>query len=194
MLTDMRDTVGLWMLHTGKSLSNPSFDDAAEAFDIIEKATADGQIRNFTGNDYQDDLISGNFVANVAWSGDIAQLQLDNPSLRFVVPESGSTLWSDTMVIPRRSPHLAEAAAWMNWVYDPVNAARIAAYVGYMSPVDGVRDILAASTDDFEKSLAENELMFPSAETLANTDSWGRLSDEVEAQFDERFSGIVGAS
>jgi spermidine/putrescine transport system substrate-binding protein len=193
MLTEMRDTVGLWMLHTGKSLENATFDDAAEAFEIIERANADGQIRAFTGNDYQDDLISGNFVANIAWSGDIAQLQLDEPNLRFVVPESGSTLWSDVMSLPKGAVNRSSAAKWMDWCYDPVNAARIASFVGYMSPVVGVRDVLAASDDEFERSLADNELMFPSEETLANTDSWGLLSDEEEAKFDERFAAITGA-
>lgn len=193
MLTEMRDTVGLWMLHTGKSLGEATFDDAAEAFEIIERANADGQIRAFTGNDYQDDLISGNFVANIAWSGDIAQLQLDEPNLRFVVPESGATLWSDVMSLPKGAVNRSSAAKWMDWCYDPINAARIAAYVGYMSPVVGVRDVLAESDDEFERSLADNELMFPSEETLANTQSWGLLSDEEEAKFDERFAAITGA-
>jgi hypothetical protein len=53
--------------------------------------------------------------------------------------------------------------------------------------------VLAASDDEFERSLADNELMFPSEETLANTDSWGLLSDEEEAKFDERFAAITGA-
>jgi spermidine/putrescine transport system substrate-binding protein len=81
----------------------------------------------------------------------------------------------------------------MDYVYDPVNAARIAAYVGYISPVEGVQEVLAASDDEFERSLAENELMFPTEETQARLQSWGSLSDDVEAQFDERFSGIIGA-
>lgn len=193
MLTEMRDTVGLWMMHTGKTLENATFEDAAEAFDIIEAAANDGTIRQFTGNDYQDDLVSGNFAACIGWSGDIAQLQLDNPALRFAVPDSGGTLWSDVMLIPKGSPNAANAARWMDYVYDPVNAARIAAYVGYISPVEGVQEVLAASDDEFERSLAENELMFPTEETQARLQSWGSLSDEVEAQFDERFSGIIGA-
>ncbi len=194
MLTEMRDTLGCWMLYTGKGLSNATFADASEAFDILEEMTTSGQIRAFTGNDYQDDLVSGNFVANIAWSGDIAQLQIDEPNLRFVVPDSGGTLWSDSMVIPAGASNLASAAEWMNWCYEPENAARIAAWVGYMSPVDGVRDVLAASDDEWEASLADNELMFPSDEMLTRTDSWGPLSEDEEAEFDERFSSIIGAS
>ena len=123
----------------------------------------------------------------------IAQLQLDEPALRFVVPESGGTLWSDVMCIPKGSPNAANAARWMDYVYDPVNAARIAAYVGYIPPVAGVQEVLAASDDEFERSLAENELMFPSEEIQARLQSWGGLAEDVEAAFDERFSSIIGA-
>src|SRR5690606_36418922 len=108
MLLEMRDTLGLWMLHTGKSIDNPTFDDAAEALEIIERAAGDGTIRQFTENDYQDDLINGDFVACLGWSGDISQLQLENPALRFAIPESGGIFWTDSMVVPRRCPHLAE--------------------------------------------------------------------------------------
>ena len=48
-----------------------------------------GQIRRFTGNDYASDLAKGNVYACMAWSGDIVQLQLDNPKLKFVVPGEG---------------------------------------------------------------------------------------------------------
>ena len=52
--------------------------------------------------------------------------------------------WSDTMVLPNGAEHVDDAAVWMNYVYDPENAARITEYVGYISPVEGVQEILAA--------------------------------------------------
>ena len=42
-----------------------------------------------TGNDYTDDLVSGNFAACVGWSGDVLQLGKDSPNVRFVIPEEG---------------------------------------------------------------------------------------------------------
>lgn len=192
MLLEMRDTLGLWMLHTGKSIDNPTFDDAAEALEIIERAAGDGTIRQFTENDYQDDLINGDFVACLGWSGDISQLQLENPALRFAIPESGGIFWTDSMVVPRRCPHLAEVAAWMDYVYDPEVAARIAAWVGYISPVDGAREALAASSDPELAALADNELMFPSDETLEALEFFGPLSEEDEARLDEAFARITG--
>jgi spermidine/putrescine transport system substrate-binding protein len=192
MLSEMRDTVGLTMLLTGKDPADATFDDATEAFAMIEEAASSGQIRAFTGNDYMDDLTSGNFAACVGWSGDISQLALENPDLRFVIPDEGGMQWSDTMVIPNGAENVANTAKWMDYVYDPEHAALITAYVGYNSPVQGVQEVLAAG-DDTQKALAESPLLFPDEATLAKLHVFANLDDEAEAAFDERFAEISGA-
>jgi spermidine/putrescine transport system substrate-binding protein len=192
MLLEMRDTVGLTMLFTGNDPAAATMDSAAEAFDLIDEAASSGQIRAFTGNDYMDDLATGNFAACVGWSGDISQLALDNPDLRFVIPEAGGMQWSDAMVIPSGAENAANAAQWMNYIYDPENAARITTFIGYNSPVDGVQDVLAAG-DETQQALAESPLLFPDDATLARLNVFANLDDETEAAFDERFAEITGA-
>ena len=193
MLTEMRDTLGLVLMGEGKKLDDvKTFEDAAVGFDKIAKAKADGQIRAFTGNDYTDDLSSGNFAACVAWSGDVLQLSKDNPDVKFFVPEEGGTSWYDTMIWVKGSENGASVEKWIDYVYDPVNAARITASVQYISPVKGVREELEKMGGD-NAALAEDELLFPSDETIARLQSWGALSEEEEAKFDERFAEITGA-
>lgn len=193
MLTEMRDTLGLVLMSEGKSLDSvKTFDDAASAFDKIEKAKKDGQIRAFTGNDYTDDLSSGNFAACVAWSGDVLQLSKDNPDVKFYVPEEGGTSWYDTMLWVAGSENGSAVEKWMDYVYDPVNAARITASVQYISPVKGVQDELSNMGGD-AAALAEDALLFPDAATISRLQSWGALSEEEEAKFDERFAAITGA-
>jgi len=190
MLTEMRDTIGLILLSLGVDISTiSSFDEAAEAFEKLELAKNDGQIRAFTGNDYISDLESGNFAACIGWSGDVAQLSVENPNIRFVIPEEGGTSWADTMLIPKGAQHADEAAKWMDFVYDPVQAAQITAWVQYVSPVKGVQEEVAKIDPD----LAENTLIFPDEETLANVHGFANLDEDTEAQFDEAFSAIVGA-
>lgn len=190
MLTEMRDTVGLLLLSEGIDPSSvTSFDDAAVAFELLEKAKADGQIRAFTGNDYTDDLSNGNFAACVAWSGDVLQLSADNPDVRFVIPEEGGMLWWDAMVIPKGSKNREAIAKWMNFVYDPVEAAKITTWVQYGSPVKGVREEVAK----IDPALAENPLVFPDAETVSRLNLFAPLDSDVEAEFEEAFSKITGA-
>jgi spermidine/putrescine transport system substrate-binding protein len=192
MLTEMRDTIGLLMLNTGADPTKATFDSAQPAFEKLEQAKKDGQIRQFTGNDYQDDLVAGNFVACVGWSGDVAQLALDEPNLRFAVPEEGGMRWSDTMVMPKGAVHRTAAAKWMDYVYDPVNAARIEAYIGYWSPVNGVREELAKNPDKDVAALADSPLMFPTDDMLKRTHVFGDLSEDEETKFDDKFSEITG--
>ncbi len=193
MLTEMRDTLGLVLLGDGKKLDDiKTFDDAADAFDKIEKAKNDGHIRAFTGNDYTDDLSAGNYAACVAWSGDVLQLSKDNPDIKFYVPEEGGTSWYDTMLWVAGSENAEAVEKWMNYVYDPVNAARITASVQYISPVKGVQDELVKMGGD-NAALAEDPLLFPDDATLGRLQSWGALSEEEEAKFDERFAEITGA-
>jgi spermidine/putrescine transport system substrate-binding protein len=193
MLTEMRDTIGLILLSEGKDPSTlETYDDAASAFDKLDKAVSDGQIRAFTGNDYIDDLVSGNFAANIAWSGDVLQLSKENPDIRFVFPEEGAMSWADSMLLVKGSEAADAAAKWMDFVYDPANAARITAEAQYVSPVKGVRDELVKMGGEAAE-LAESPLLFPDAATLANLRSFANLSEEVEAEYDAKFAEITGA-
>jgi spermidine/putrescine transport system substrate-binding protein len=190
MLTEMRDTVGLLLLSEGIDPSEvKTFDDAAVAFEILERAKADGQIRAFTGNDYTDDLSLGNFAACVGWSGDVLQVSADNPDVRFVIPEEGGMLWWDAMVIPKGAKNRESIAKWMDFVYDPVEAAKITAWVQYSSPVKGVREEVAK----IDPELAENELVFPDEAATKRLRLFAPLDTDVEAEFEEAFSKITGA-
>lgn len=191
VLTEMRDTLGLIAMGEGVDISEPTAKSLQAALDILQEQVDSGQIRSFTGNDYMDDLSQGNFAACIGWSGDIAQLSKDNPDAKFAIPDSGGTLWSDTMVIPKGSDGIDAAAEFMNYCYDPVNAARIAAYVQYVSPVEGVQDELRKMGGE-AAALADNALLFPTDEEAKNLKSFGPLSDEDEAALDEAFSKIQG--
>ena len=96
---------------------------SGKAIDRLQKAVDDGQVRAFTGNEYVQDLVKGNIVACEAWSGDVIQLQFDNPNIKFVAPEEGLSLWSDNMLVPNKATHKANAEELMNFYYDPEVAA-----------------------------------------------------------------------
>jgi spermidine/putrescine transport system substrate-binding protein len=189
-LTEMRDTIGVIAMSLGIDITTLStFADAQPAFDKLQEAKDSGQIRRFHGNDYFDDLSNGNLAITIGWSGDVAAIARDNPAVKFVFPESGATSWADTMVLPKGAANVDAAAQWMNFVYDPVQAAQITTWVGYVSPVDGVRD----EVEKLDPDLANDPLVFPDDATLANTQGFASLSEEVEAEYDAAFSSITGA-
>ncbi len=162
MLTEMRDTVPLVMKADGIDPAKATTQDWLDTIDKIKDAVNSGQIRRFTGNEYTEDLTRGNVVASIGWSGDASLIA--NENAEWVMPTQGCMLWSDNMVIPVGAPNTAAALAWMNYVYQPEVAAKIAAYVTYVTPVDGVQQI-------FEKTdpeLAKDQLIFPSASFTKN--------------------------
>jgi spermidine/putrescine transport system substrate-binding protein len=190
MLLEMRDTVGLACQAEGIDPATVTYKQAEPALDRLQKAVDNGQVRRFTGNDYQDDLVDGNFAACVGWSGDVAQLLLDNDALRFVVPEEGGMRWADTMVWISTAKRRSQVAAWMDFYYDVANAARVAAYVQYISPVDGI----APALTEIDPALGSSELIFPSEDVQARLKVFNQeLSAKDEEKFDARFAEITGS-
>ena len=192
VLSEMRDTVGLMMRATGADVTNPSAATAEPAFTILERAVRDGAVDAFTGNDYVSDLANGNLAAAFAWSGDVAQITRDNPDVRFVVPESGGLIWSDNYLIPAGAHHPAQATTWIDHFYDPANAARLTAYVQYISPVQGVAEELTRLGGD-AASLVDDPLVVPTPELLAEVQAFGILTDADADRMDARFAALQGA-
>ena len=125
LLSDMQDGLGMVMLSQGGSPENPTTESVQKAVDLVREHNDKGQIRRFTGNDYGDDLAAGNVAIAQAYSGDVMQLQADNPDLEFVVPEAGGTWFVDEFVIPYTTQNQAAAEAWIDYVYDRANYAKL---------------------------------------------------------------------
>jgi spermidine/putrescine transport system substrate-binding protein len=189
-LTEMRDTMGLILLDMGKDPSDFTDADFEAAIEMLDKAVKGGQIRQFTGNDYAQGLAAGNIAACIAWSGDVIQLQADDPGIAFQIPESGAMIWSDNLMIPKGSQHQANAHALIDYYYDPAVAAQVAAYVNYICPVKGAQDAMRK----IDAELADNPLIFPDAEALSRTHDFMSLDDAAtERKYTDLFTGVTGA-
>jgi spermidine/putrescine transport system substrate-binding protein len=186
MLTEMRDTVGSVLLGMGIKPDDVTKDQVMEAIDKIEKASRDGQIRKFTGNEYTSDVARGDSELILGWSGDAPQMALDNKNVGYSQPEEGFMVFTDSMQVPVGAPHAFTAEKYMNFVYDPDIAAQITTYVQYVPPVKGVREKLAKTDAD----LLENELVYPD---LAKTHNFKQFSPEDEAEIDAAFQRAIGA-
>jgi spermidine/putrescine transport system substrate-binding protein len=189
LLNEMRDTLGLVMQDIGIDPTKCTVDDAQTAIDAIQPHVDSGQVRRFTGNDYAGDLAKGNVVACMGWSGDVVQLQLDNPDLKFVIPDKGGMIWTDNMIIPKGAQNPYNAHLWMNFYYQPEIAAMVEDYVNYICPVDGAKEALIKQ----DPAVANNPLIFPPQATLDNVKTFKALSPEEEAGFNELFQGLTGA-
>ena len=122
ILDEMADTVGLVMLANGddpRAVTDEAFDRAVDAI----QAAVDAGRSAVHGERLRAAAREGRLVAAVAWSGDIVQLQADNPKLKWAVPKDGGMIWTDNMLIPIGGG-VAKASTYMNFVYDPKIAAQ----------------------------------------------------------------------
>lgn len=189
MLTEMRDTMGFMLKIVGADPEKFSQNDWENAIDELKKAVSAGQFRRFTGNDYVDDLNAGNLVACEAWSGDVIAMQFDNPDIKWVVPEEGLMIWADNMLVPNKADHKANAEALMNYYYDPEVAATVSAWVNYICPVEGAQQAM----EKIDKSLVDNDLIFPSPDFLAQTMLFQDLDQKTSRTYANDFNQAIGA-
>ncbi len=187
MLNEVRETAGLTLKCEGLDPNDATEADWMKAIDKVGAASQSGQIRRFTGNDYAGDLTSGNAVAVMGWSGDAVQLQADNPNIEWRMPTEGCMLWSENMVIPVGAPNPTAASAWIDFVYDPKVQADIAEYVNYVTPVDGVKAILAERNPE----LAKNQLIFPSSSFTKNCSDSPALPGEEGENITRAFNAVL---
>ncbi|MFF1719584.1 ABC transporter substrate-binding protein [Streptomyces sviceus] len=188
-LSEMRDSVGMTLLDMGKDPAHFTADDYDAAIARLQKAVDKGQIRRFTGNDYTSDLTSGDFAACVAWAGDVVQLKADSPDIDFIIPDSGYMTSTDNMLIPNKARHKTNAERLIDFYYQPKPAAELAAYINYVSPVDGVKPELAK----IDQGAANNPLIIPDKAMAAKSHAFRSLSAKEETAFEEKFAKLTGA-
>jgi spermidine/putrescine transport system substrate-binding protein len=189
MFSEPYDSASTVLLGDGIDCSTASIDQILGAIEKIDKANQDGQFRRFTGNDYTTDLAKGNIAIALAYSGDLVQLQSDNPDLRFTYFEEGNVAFNDNMLMPANVEHAYAAETMMNYLYDPVVAAKLAAWVNYISPVKGAKEELEKTDPD----IANNELIFPPPEVQEKIYAYPALSPEDERTMQEAMAKVTGA-
>jgi len=193
VLSEMRDTMGILMMANGVDISGDwGPDEFNEALDILREMVDSGQIRNVRGNSYTEDLVNEDALAAIGWSGDITLINFeegfdDGEKWKFVFPESGATIWNDTMVVPIGSPRKTNAEVLMNYYYEPAVAAEVAAWVNYVTPVQGAYEAAL----EIDEEIANNKLIFPDEATLAQTQAFRTLTSDEDSEFQAAFQAVA---
>jgi spermidine/putrescine transport system substrate-binding protein len=191
VLSEMRDTIGVILLSQGIKPETVTEDQFMNAVDFLQKKIADGWIRGVKGNEYKEDLISGDATAVIAWSGDLFQLSTENEGkFDFTIPESGGTISGDNFLIPSTATAESKVNAekLINYYYEPAVAAEVAAYVNYVTPVVGAQ----AEMEKIDPKLAKSEYIFPTQATMNRLHVFKALSPTEETKWTEAFQAAAG--
>jgi spermidine/putrescine transport system substrate-binding protein len=191
-LTEMRDTIGLTAIHLGSDPATITQEQFDAALAVVDDAVQNGWVRQIAGNSYVDVMAAGDAVLAMAWSGDVLTLlvpdQQADQDFQWVLADEGGMLWTDNMAVPKGSPNLSLAQTWINFYYDPTNAATIEAYVNYVCPVVGAKDVML----ELDPALAENPLIFPPEDWVARLHQFRSTTAEEETAWAEAFTKVLG--
>jgi spermidine/putrescine transport system substrate-binding protein len=189
-LSEMRDTMGIIMLYQGVDPSKPFTEDKfMNAIDFLQKKIKDGFIIGIRGNEYTQDLRSGNATAVFGWSGDMFQLAAESEGkFDFAIPESGGMIANDNFMIPSTTTNVDPATEMINYYYDPVVSATVAAWVNYVCPVKGAQEAM----EKIDPTLAKSEYIFPTEKTKSRLSIFRALTAAEETSFQTAFQTAAG--
>ena len=191
VLTEMRDTIGVILLGQGIDITKVTEDQFMNAVDFMAKKISDGWIRGVKGNEYAEDLTSGDATAVIGWSGDMFILASENEGkFDFAIPESGGTISGDNLIIPSTASAAGKANAekMINYYYEPAVAAEVAAYVNYVCPVKGAQ----AEMEKIAPELASSPFIFPDDATSKKLNVFRSLTPAEETSWSEAFQKAAG--
>lgn len=180
MYDSVRDTIGITLKYLGYDLNTRDEAEVAEARDLLieQKPLRKG----FGTDNMRASMINGKAAMAVMYSGDAFACMDENEDLAFVVPEEGSNVWFDNVVIPKTAKNLEAAHAFINFLNDGAIAARNTEYIYYSTPNQAAMDRLDAYFTD-------NETYNPSDETLARCTVFHDLGEFISV-FNDAWNAI----
>jgi spermidine/putrescine transport system substrate-binding protein len=146
MFNDMRETIGAALKCLGYSINTTNEAELAEAETLLLEWKKN--LAKFENEQYKIGLASGEFLLVHAWNGDVFQVRKENPDVRFFVPEEGTIISCDDLVIPADAGEVALAHAFINFLHDPAVAAENTEFIYYLCPNKDSYPLLPAEIRD----------------------------------------------
>lgn len=173
-----REVIGFSLNSMNYSLNETNKARLVEAKEKLDLLTPN--IKAIVGDEIR--LLMQNEEAAVAvlWSGIAQDAIWENDKLEYVVPEQGSNLWFDNMVIPKTSKNPEAAHQFINFMLDPEIAAQNADYVGYSTPNH-------EALKHLDEETVNDERFYPDEETTDNLEVYENLGKRMLAFYNDLF-------
>jgi len=159
LINDVREVMGATLRMLGYSYNSKNEAEIKEAYEKLKLLKP--AIARFDTDAWQNQILAGDLLLAMCYSADAVRISQENPKLKYVIPQSGSSLWTDTIVIPKTAPNLAGAYAWINMILQPEVAAQISERLNVSTPN-------SAGFEQLPKRIQNNANLFPSESLLAN--------------------------
>jgi spermidine/putrescine transport system substrate-binding protein len=184
MLNSQRDTIGVSLLRLGYSMNTRDVGELEEARDELIKQKP--IVYAYLGDDIKDALIAEEAAMGLVWSGDAMYMIEENPNLDYAIPEEGTNIWFDSMVIPKSVANKEGAEKFINFMLRPDIAIQNVDYIGYSTPITEAVEMLP-------EEIRNSPIAYPSDEVLENTEIFRDPSD-VLSVYDRIWTEITSAN
>ncbi|GEN49598.1 ABC transporter substrate-binding protein [Alkalibacterium pelagium] len=178
MIDGAREVIGIGLQTLGYSLNSRDSSELQQAADQLTELSPN--IKALVADEIKMYMIQEEAAIAVTYSGEAADMMWENESIVYILPEEGSNLWFDNMVIPHTVQNEEAAYAFINFMLDPEIAAQNADYIGYSTPNQTAMDYLPEET-------VEDEQFYPSQDMMDNLEVYEDLGLEYTGIYNDLF-------
>ncbi len=146
LLNDMREVIGTALLTLGYSMNTVDESELAEAEQLL--LSWKRNIAKFESDQYKNGLVSGEFLLVQGFSGDLMQVMEENEDIAYVIPEEGTSLYTDELAIPQGALEVDLAHQFINYLHEPEIAAANTQAVYFLCPNRASYPLLPAEIRD----------------------------------------------
>lgn len=180
MLIDgAREILGLTLQSLGYSLNTRDLTELAEATDRLNELAPN--VKAIVADEIKMYMIEEEAPIAVTFSGEAADMMWENENLHYVLPEEGSNLWFDSIVIPKTAHNISGAHAFISFMLRPENAALNAEYIGYSSPNQ------TAIEEYIDEEVVSDEQFYPNLEDVEHLEVYENLGLEYIGIYNDIF-------
>lgn len=173
LLNDVREVMGAVLKMMGYSYNSRNPQEIQKAYQKLVELKPN--IASFTTDTWRDQVLSGDILIAMCYSSDANEVIEENKAknLQYVIPQSGATLWMDTLAIPKTAPNLEAAYAWINFMLKPDVAAQMCERLSFATPNQ-------AAFNQLPTEVKENPRLFPPEADLKRCESIAPIGDVGE--------------
>ncbi|NJO40391.1 MAG: spermidine/putrescine ABC transporter substrate-binding protein [Cyanobacteria bacterium CRU_2_1] len=182
LINDVREVFGATLKYLGYPLNSTDAKQIQAAYNQIVKLKP--TIASFLTNGWEDQLASGDLDISMAYSSDALSLIEENENLRYVIPQTGASIWTDTIAIPKAAPNADAAYQWINFILEPKNSASLVERLKFATPNEAAYELLPAD-------LKNNTSLFPPQAILNKGEGVTPVSPEVTEIYDRYWTQLT---
>lgn len=144
-----RDSFMMALKELGYSMNTTNEKEIQDAYNWLVQCVETMDVEIVT-DEIIDNMAQGRKALGIMYSGDATYVMEENENMGYYMPETGTNLWSDAMVIPKNAKNPELAHAFINYASDYEGAYDNSSYVGYTSANQEVMDDIYGEGGDYE--------------------------------------------